>query len=432
MSRLLSWVGNLIAYAVIAVILLAVLRPDLVEIPSLSSFLEEPESEAEETTPPVVVEDEVDQEASPESGSTATGDSTLSLSVVRLASPEVAQRIGLQTAIAERRMLVERVEGNAETQYNGHHYAEIVPRVACVVREVLADHGTHCQPGDRLAVVDSAEVGTAKANYLSARAMAELAEATLERTITLSASDALPKARELEARATLNTARADLLGASQRLRNFGFTDEDLEQISAKNDTSSLLDVVAPIEGTVVDLHAVIGEALEPRTVMFLVTDLSSLWVWIDVPEAEFSRVSRGQSVTFDTKLGTESPAKGTVEWVDSSVDPVTRTVRVLAKVENSEGGLRVNQFGWGSIAVAEPRESVVIPRQAAQVVTPGRTVVFVEQADGSFLPRQVEVQEIREPGMIEVVQGLEPGDRVVTTGAFFLMSELRQDELAGD
>jgi cobalt-zinc-cadmium efflux system membrane fusion protein len=432
MRRLFSWLGNLIAYAIIAVILLAVLRPDLVEIPSLSSLAEEAETEAEEAPSLVVAEDADERDVAPEPDSTRESDSGLHLSPVRLRSPEVAQRIGLQTSLAERRTLVERVEGNAETQYNDHRYAEIVPRVACVVREVLADHGTHCQPGDRLAVVDSAEVGTAKANYLSARAMAELAEATLERTITLSASDALPKARELEARATLNTARADLLGASQRLRNFGFTDEDLEQIAAQNDTSSLLDVVAPIEGTVVDLHAVIGEALEPRTVMFLLTDLSTLWVWIDVPEAEFSRVGAGQPVTFDTKVGTEPPAEGTVEWVDSSVDPVTRTVRVLADLNNPEGRLRANQFGWGSIAVAEPRESVVIPREAVQVVTPGTTVVFVDQSDGSYLPRLVTVREIREPGMIEIAQGLEPGDRVVTTGAFFLMSDLRRAELAGD
>lgn len=432
MSRLFSWLGNLIAYAVIAVILLAVLRPDLVEIPSLWKTPDETESDVDESASLVVVEDAAEQEDTPGPDSTAAVGSEPRLSAVRLRTPEVAQRIGFQTAIAERRTLVERVEGNAETEYDGHRYAEIVPRVACVVREVLADHGTRCQPGDRLAVVDSAEVGTAKANYLSARAMAELAEATLERTITLSASDALPKARELEARATLNTARADLLGASQRLRNFGLTDEDLEQIAAQNDTSSLLDIVAPIEGTVVDLHAVIGEALEPRTVMFTLTDLSTLWAWIDVPEAEYSLVGKGQSVTFDTKVGTESSFEGVVEWVDTSVDPVTRTVRVLAALENPDRRLRANQFGWGSIAVAEPRESVVIPREAVQVVAPGTTVIFIDQLDGSFLPRRVEVHSIGEPGMVEIVQGLEPGDSVVTTGAFFLMSEMRRDELAGD
>ncbi|MEW4570407.1 efflux RND transporter periplasmic adaptor subunit [Tautonia sp. JC769] len=432
MSRLFSWLGNLIAYAVIAVILLAVLRPDLVEIPSLSSLAEEHEPEAGESADRAVIEPTGAQEDAPGPGPANEGDSGVRLAPVRLRNPEVAQRIGLRTAPAERRTLVERVEGNAETQYNGQRYAEIVPRVSCVVREVLVDRGARCRPGDRLAVVDSAEVGTAKATYLSARAMAELAEATLERTITLSASDALPKARELEARATLNTARADLLGASQRLRNFGFSDDDLEAITAENDTSSLLDVVAPIEGTLVDLHAVIGEALEPRTVMFLLTDLSTLWVWIDVPEAEFSRVGAGQPVTFDTKVGAEPPAEGTVEWVDSSVDPVTRTVRVLATLGNPEGRLRANQFGWGSIAVAEPRESVVIPREAVQVVTPGTTVVFLDQSDGSYLPRRVEVRQIREPGMIEVVRGLEAGDPVVTTGAFFLMSEMRRAELAGD
>ena len=90
------------------------------------------------------------------------------LPVVKLTSPEVATRIGLQTAVAEGRTLVDLVEGNAETAYNAHLYADVLPRVRGVIREVEGDHGMACEEGDVLAVVDSADVGAAKAAYLAA------------------------------------------------------------------------------------------------------------------------------------------------------------------------------------------------------------------------------------------------------------------------
>ncbi len=117
--------------------------------------------------------------------------------------------------------------------------------------------------GEVLVAIDSAEVGTDKANYLAALPMVELAQATLDRTRSLTRSNALPLKDELVAQTDLNRARADLLNASQRLRNLGFVDSDLVEIAGDQDTSSMLEIVSPIEGTIVERHAVPGEAVEP-------------------------------------------------------------------------------------------------------------------------------------------------------------------------
>ena len=354
------------------------------------------------------------------------------LPVIRLRAPEVAERIGLETAEAESTETADAVTGNAETSYDLHLFAEVIPRVRGIVHEVTGDHGLKVQAGDVLAVIDSAEVGTAKADFLAATAQVELAERTAERTRNLVAEDALPKAQELQADANLHTSQATMLAARQKLRNLGYTDEEIREIADRQETDALLDVVAPIDGTVVELHAVRGEALEPTTVMFQVTDLDTLWAWIDVPEAEFRHVREGDPVHFEVPGMEDAWAEGEVEWVEASVNPATRTVRVLADLDNQSRRLRAKQFGTASVRIGEPRQAVLIPRSAVQDFGPGVGLVFIEREDGAYVPQRVETVPTNDPDIVEVTWGLEPGRPVVTTGSFLLMTELRRDELAGD
>lgn len=432
MRLILSWLPTVAIVAAMIVVGVVIVAPELLPIPILRGDEHEPAGEEEDSSPTVAEEETVDDgwyvaHPAPEGPA-----SRRELPVVRLKSAEVAARIGLESVRSEGRAVVDRVEGNAETAYDSHLFAEVIPRVRCVVREVNADHGDRFEAGRTMAVVDSAEVGLAKADYLAVRAMVDLAEKTLQRTESLTAKDALPKANEVEARAQLNKTKADLLGARQKLRNLGFDDDDLARITEEQDTSSLLDVVAPIDGTVIELHAVVGEALEPSTVMFQLTDLTKLWVWIDIPESDYRLVEPGQPVAFEVPGLSGLEAEGEVEWVESSVDPETRTVRVLGVLENPDRILRARQYGRGAIVVGEPREAVVLPRSAVQDFAPGVGLVFLVREGGAYVPQRVEIRNLPEPGMVEVTWGLDPGEEVVTTGSFLLMTELRRDELVGD
>jgi membrane fusion protein, heavy metal efflux system len=354
------------------------------------------------------------------------------LPVVKLESSLEARRIGIQTAVVEEVQVAQEVRGNAESAYDQHVFADVIPRVRGVVRVVNADHGTECQQGTVLAVIDSAEVGSAKAEYLAALPMVELAEETHKRTLSLSQRDAVPKTTEIADRANLNKTRATLLNAEQRLRNFGFGDEAIQQIVETSDTTSLLNVVSPIEGTVVELHAVVGEALEPTTVMFQVTDLSKIWVFIDVPEREFDRVAAGQPIAFQVPDVADLCATGAVEWIDPAVNPVTRTVRVLGILDNTDRKLRANLYGRASIVVAQPRAAILVASNAVQRLAGGTEVVFLPIGDAAFRAQRVETHVSEIAGKREVTWGLKVGDVVVTEGSFPLLIEMRRDELAGD
>jgi cobalt-zinc-cadmium efflux system membrane fusion protein len=342
---------------------------------------------------------------------------------IGLAEAATARIIGLEYGETRAKRHVDRLIGNAEISYATHAYAEVRPRVAGRITKVLVEEGETVKAGDLLLIVDSADVGTAKALYLGTRPIAELAQQTFDRTDALVRSDAVAQRLGLEAKAALNIANANLLNASQRLLNLGFTRPELEQINQAKDTTSQLRILAPMSGVLVMRHAVVGEAVEPVTLLFSITDTKHMWCWIDVYETEIGQVRVGQDVSF-TIAGTEEPVyHGKVELIDFEVNATTRTIRVRAALENPDDGLRANQFGTAVIALNEPHEMVVVPTDAVQ--TDGAaSVVFIPESKSVFRPQRIVVKPCDEPGMTEVAWGMKPGETVVTTGSFLLRTEL--------
>ncbi len=348
-----------------------------------------------------------------------------------LSSTETVKRIGLETTRSIGRMFAPTITGNAEIAYNANRYAEIRPRVPGLVHQVIADEGLLNHRGDPLLTIDSAEVGTAKADYLAALPIVELAQKTLDMTLELRKDNAAPLKDELMARADLNKAKATLFNTRQKLLNLGLTDSDLARIAHDSDTSSILEIVSPIEGVVVERHCVAGEAVQPTDRVFVVADIRNMWAWIDIYESEIDEVRIGQPVRL-TISGTESPVfQGKVDWIDAAVNPATRTIRVRAEVQNIGDRLRAFEFGRARIQIAPERKAVFVPKEAVQTVGPYE-VVFLPLGDARFQPKPVVTREADEPGLLEVLSGLAPNQEVVTTGSFLLKAEMLRDQIAGD
>lgn len=350
------------------------------------------------------------------------------LPTVKFATPDLAERIGIETAVASAEDHAHTLIANAETAYDGNRYADVTPRVSGFLREIRADLGKGLKQGEVIAVVDSAEVSTAKAQYLTAQASFRLSEDTYRRTSALVASNATPRIDEITARASLNQAKAAVLDAEQRLRNFRFDDAALKAILRSEDTEPLLEVASPIDGTVILRHAVLGEAVEPTTKLFAVADTSELWLWVDVYEQDIAKVREGQPVAFTVSgaspVERESALPGRITWVGTEVNPQTRTTRVRAELANPGDRLRANQFGQAEIQVSDSHRVVVVPKAAVQ--RKGDVdVVFLPQAEeGVYRPQRVVTAPATRGDALEVSWGLAPGQRVVTKGAFLLKTEI--------
>lgn len=348
--------------------------------------------------------------------------------MVRLASAKLARRFGIETAEVTKERHAHRLAGNAETAYDGRHMAEILPRVSGVLREVKADLGQVVRQGDILAVVESARVGSAKVQFHTSREAVSLAQATYDRTVRLTQEKAAPAKTELENRTALNQAKANLMDAEQKLRNLGFSDAEVEQIGKSGETGNRLEIVAPIVGTVTVWDATPGEAVEPTTQLFALADTRKMWLWIDVYESDIASVAVGQPVSF-TISGIETPTfSGSVTSVGTEVNLMTRTTRVRAELDNPDGRLRANQFGRAKIQVEPEHEAVIAPRAAVQ--SDGKAeMVFLPIDDRTYRPQTVVTRPTDREDMVEIVGGLSPGQRVVTTRAYMLKAELFKDRL---
>jgi cobalt-zinc-cadmium efflux system membrane fusion protein len=346
------------------------------------------------------------------------------LPTVRLASAKLAGQVGIQTAEATEESHAHKLTANAETAYDANRYADITPRVTGFLREVRADLGKAVKQGDVLAVVDSAEVSGAKAQYITAQAAVNLAQVTHNRIKSLAQSGSVPAKSELETLTALNQAKASSLDAEQKLRNFGFDAAQLARIVKDNDATSSLNIVAPLDGVVVVRHAVKGEPVQATTPIFAVADTSKMWLWIDVYESDIAAVKPGQKVAF-TISGNDTPASsGTLNWLGTEVNQQTRTTRVRAELANPEGRLRANQFGQAEIQVGDEHKAVIVPKAAVQRKD-GVDVVFLPQEEGGvYRPQRVMTKPTDRGDVLEVAWGLKPGQRVVTKGAFLLKTEI--------
>jgi cobalt-zinc-cadmium efflux system membrane fusion protein len=351
---------------------------------------------------------------------------------VRLASPEMARDIGLETVAATNERLARTLTANAEAAYDTHRYAEVRPRVSGFLREVKSDLGQKVRRGETLAVVDSAEIGTAKARFLNTQSAAKLAQVTSERMQSLSKSGSVASRMELESLTALNEAQANLTEAEQRLKNLGYTDEEIERIARTKDTNGILTITAPIDGTVVALAAARGEAVEPTTRIFAIADTSTMWLWIDVYESDIASIADGQQMNFTISgagAAEDAPTfAGKITWIGTEVDSMTRTTRVRAEVANPNGRLRAHQFGRAQIQTGAPHDAVVVPTDAVQRRN-RQDLVFIPEADGTYRPQVVRISRLARRNAVEVIAGLTPGQKVVTTGAFLLKTETMKDAL---
>ena len=354
------------------------------------------------------------------------------LPLVRLASADLGQDIGLQTATATEIEHTHELIANAETAYDANRYAEIFPRVAGFLREARVDLGHNLKAGAVIAVMDSSEVSTTKTQYLTAHATLELDDDSYRRTKNLADEQILGSKPLVAARIAMHQAQTNLLNAEQKLRNFRFDDDALALIVRTNDTKSLLDITTPIEGTVIFRHAVIGEAEEPTTKLYTVADISKMWLWIDIYEKDIAQVRAGQPVKF-TVSGTNAASEeaifsGQLTWVGTEVDHTTRTTKVRAELPNPEGKLRANQFGRATIQIGNPHKAVTVAKSAVQRYE-NADLVFMAQQGNVYRPQRIKTKPSGRADALEVIWGLKPGQKVVTTGAFLLKTEIMKGSI---
>ncbi len=184
----------------------------------------------------------------------------------------------------------------------------------------------------------------------------------------------------------------------------------------------LIPVRAVGAGSVIQREVTPGQVLTLGSDAFIVSNLSTVWVSAAVNEKDLSRVRRGARVTVTTQGYPDVSFHGTVMMLGDQLDPQTRTVPVRVQVPNPGIRLRPGMFATAIIDESATRTAVFVPEASLQDVN-GLQVVFVTADGSTFQVRAVKLG-VRSEGMVEVTEGLSPGERIVVDGAFMVKGEL--------
>lgn len=174
-------------------------------------------------------------------------------------------------------------------------------------------------------------------------------------------------------------------------------------------------VTAPIAGVIIEAEIASGEVLDGSRVVYRIADLSKVWVEADLFEGDIARVEGAQSAEIRTPSYPGETFTGTLYRMGSLVDPSARTIRALFLVDNPQERLKLNMSAAISVNVASAGSVTAVPRDAI-VRSGARSVVFVHTAPERFAIRDVITGAGATGPYVEILRGLEPGERVLITG----------------
>lgn len=304
---------------------------------------------------------------------------------------------------------------NARIAYDDNHTARVFSPIAGRVIKISAEAGQQVKAGDVLLQLDSPDYAAAASDSVKADADLLRKQRAFERAKLLFDSQGMAR-RDLEsAEADWHQAEAEALRAKARLKNLSG--------NAKN-TDGQFSLRAPIAGVISERQVNTGSEVRPDAAnpLFVVTDPQHLWVLIDLPERQLDKVKVGQPVFVEVDAYPDEIFYGKVMVIGGSLDPLTRRVQVRCYLNNPERKLKPEMYARVTPDADSDTSLPRIPNSA--LFTQGvSSFVFVELSPGVLQRRKVELA-LQSHEYSYVKQGLRSGERVVTSGALLLNSEL--------
>jgi cobalt-zinc-cadmium efflux system membrane fusion protein len=325
----------------------------------------------------------------------------------------------LQTAQPTRERIQVPLTLTGEVRFDERRVTHLSPPVEGVVRRVHVALGDLVRRGAPLVELESAAAGEAQAAYREAESLLRLATSNHERAVMLRDREISAQKDFLAVEQELEAAHYRVEAAAARLSQLG---------SSGDDSGGQLVLRAPVDGTVLELHAVFGELAGPGESMITVGDHGAVWVWADVYERDLARVSghtTTATVTVKAYPGEEFP--GTVDLVSPAMDETSRTVKLRVAVDNPQGRLLAGMFATVQVMLPGDEQALALPRGAV-LEDEGRAFVFVHHHDDYYLRRPVTTGRAW-GDRIEVVTGLTGDETVVAEGSFLLKSDVLRSKM---
>jgi cobalt-zinc-cadmium efflux system membrane fusion protein len=304
------------------------------------------------------------------------------------------------------------------------------------VTKILASPGDRVETGHPLFVIEAADSVQAQNDFIAAvaasnkaRAQVNLNQMVEQRLASLYKNKAMALKDWQEAQANLTAAQNDLRSAEvalqavrNRLHLLGKSDAEIDTFEKTGAITPDALVRAPLSGTILQRKIGPGQFLdvganagEPA---FAMGDLSKVWLVAYVRESDATKVALGQGIEFSVLAYPDRTLTAKVDYVAASIDPTSRRLTVRANVDNSDGLLKPEMFASVTLVVDENGPMTAVPREA--IVYEGNLArVWVARDDRGIELRQVALGLVG-GGRVQVVDGLAPGEKIVTHGSLFI------------
>jgi len=346
-------------------------------------------------------------------------------------TPEAAARAAIKTAAVRTEASVSTTTVPATVMSNAYRDTKVNALVGGSVRRVGVELGQPVDRGQLLAVIFSPELADAQMKYLSMQAMLAADHQKRERTEKLAAIGAASRQELEEITAVHAGHETEVAAARQRLLLLGLTSGQVGALRDASHVVSEVTVTAPSDGLIIARSINPGQVVGAGQDLFVVTDLSTVWVIGDLYEKDFASVRVGSEATVTVPSAPTQALRGRVTYIDPRVDTATRTAKARVEVPNRGGGLRLGMYVSVVFQTGMGERRTLVPKSAVQLLG-DRAVVYVPSAGGEhrFAERPIRIGAAL-GDLVHVLEGVKPGEKVVTEGSFLLRAEAARTRSGG-
>ena len=324
----------------------------------------------------------------------------------------------IQVVTVEKSKLPRVLHLTGTVAYNAFKTTPVFSAVGGPVQDILAEPGQSVRSGQTLLTVNSPDYSAARSAYLKAASAFLLADKNYQRSKDLLEHKAIAERDMQQAESDRAQAQADLQSSEVALEALGISDpESLVKSSAK--TIGQVPVIAPVGGEIVERLVGPGQLLQAGTTQcFTISDMSSVWVLVNVYQNDLAYVRSGDRVEITTDAY-PSVFHGKISYVADALDPNTRTLQARIVTENPGKKLKKDMYVTANVQAGALSNALTVPDASILRDSENQPFAYVQTAGNQFARRLVKVGDSQN-GRVWVQDGLKEGERVVGDGSLFL------------
>ncbi|MFC1563949.1 efflux RND transporter periplasmic adaptor subunit [candidate division KSB1 bacterium] len=322
--------------------------------------------------------------------------------------PVTVQNMGVKTVTVEKRPLLKTIRAYGKIEYDETLISSVTTKVQGWVERLYLDYpGKYVKKGDPVIEFYSPELVSTQGEYLQALKFNKVYESG-------------------ESPSAINNSRELLNSTKQRLKLWDITDEQITELENSGEIKRNMTLYAPTSGIVIHKEINEGDRVVPDRHMFRIADITRVWIQTDIYESDMPWIKEGQTAKLTVPSLPGREFEGRLSFIYPYLESKTRTVRARFEFDNREGLLKPEMYANVMIGSGDINPRLVVPVSSV-LLTGERSVVIVDLGEGKFEPREVRIG-MESDDYYSILDGLEEGERLVTSAQFLIDSESRLRE----